>query len=484
MKKIAVLLMLTIALAFSACGPASDAVEEPAAVVKDWKDMPIITHVYELSEEKLSLEWEGYSDLYQVYVDGKKVSTVNYNTAFIDLKAGVHQIVVIPVKYESKNADKDLGVNFGFKGLEAGVNIDLGALGVDPKDLLQGTPSQTFTVSYTPDPLMSAVPEIVSADTDLDDRVLLTFTDHYDSDVYRITIKSGKNANYAEFDTSSADAAALITKTNSRVTITLDQDYLQSRRCFIPELDQEYSFLVKLQRHPNNYVDGQKEESIVLESKESKAFEYTPFAAWKTAPEITYASQTADGQVTLQWVHDVGGLECKYKIIRYDKVLGVKTGENEVGRTSGKEFVIKDLMNGKYTYVIIPLYADEQGLTSEEASVEVQNNWVVAPTLKCELGKDKQVILKWPSSEGTESYHVVVYAGSGSLLRFVNLDYKKYTEFDVQAKPGDMEYVFTYQDSIDPENGVRLKFEIYGIRHAADGKEQKSATSTQTIVLK
>ena len=77
-----------------------------------------------------------------------------------------------------------------------------------------------------------------------------------------------------------------------------------------------------------------------------------------------------------------------------------------------------------------------------------------------------------------------VSAGSGSLLRFVNLDYKKYSEFDVQAKPGDMEYTFTYKDNIDPETGVKLKFEIYGIRHTATGSEQKSATTTQTIIVK
>ena len=236
MKKIALLLMLTIALAFSACGPdvdtpkepVVDAIEEPtpeptaeptpepteeptpepteeptpepteeppADTGEEWKEMPIITHVYERAEEELSLEWEGNAELYQVYVDGKKVSTVHLGIAIISLKPGSHQIVVIPIKYESKNADTSFELNVGIKEkYEAGVNIDLGAFGIDPKDLLQGTPSQTFTINYTPDPLLNAVPEIVSADTDLDDRVLLTFTDHYDSDVYRITIKSGKNA--------------------------------------------------------------------------------------------------------------------------------------------------------------------------------------------------------------------------------------------------------------------------------------------------
>ena len=374
MKKIAVLWVLAIVLVFSACGLASDAVEKLAfSDVKDWKEMPIITHVYELSGGKISLEWEGYADLYQVYVDGKKVSTVNLSTAIINLNTGAHQIVVIPVKHESKDADTDISLNVEIKDTaEVAGSIDLAALGIDPQDLLQGTPSQTFKINYTPDPLLSAVPEIVNAYTDFDDRVLLTFTDKYDSDVYKITIKNGKDANYVEFDPSSADAAALITKTNTRVIITLDQDYLQSHRCFIPELDQKYSFLVKLQRHPDNLVDGQKEESIVLESKDSQAFEYTPFAAWKNAPEVTYASQTADGQITLQWEHDDNGLGCVYKIIRYDKILGIKTGEKEIGRTSEKAYVITDLRKGKYTYVVVPLYAGEQGILSEEITVEVR----------------------------------------------------------------------------------------------------------------
>ncbi len=47
-----------------------------------------------------------------------------------------------------------------------------------------------------------------------------------------------------------------------------------------------------------------------------------------------------------------------------------------------------------------------------------------------------------------------------------------------------MLYTYTYDQPIDPENGTNLKFEIYGIRHAADGTEQRSAASAQTIVLK
>ena len=478
MKKVAVSIFLVIVLISLLCVPAF-------ADSNDWATKPTISHVYELSKEKIGLEWEGKAVLYQIYVDGKVVSTVNLNNAIIELKAGKHQIRVVPISYKSKNADTNFSVNFGLgEFAEAGGSIDLGALGIDPKDLYQGTASDIFKINYSVNPLFSAVPQVVSAYTDFDNQVLLTFTDKYDSDVYSITVKNGKDVNYVDFDTTDPKAAPLITKSNSQVTIKLDSSYLKAQRCMIPELNQKYSFAVKLLRCAENYVDNEKESFTMLESKDSKPFDYTPYAAWKNAPEITYASQTADGQVTLRWEHEDNGLGCNYKILRYDKLIGVKKGETEIGETSEKEFVVKDLMNGKFSYAVVPLYSREQGIASEEIQVEVKNNWVVAPVLDCTLGSNKQVSLKWASPQGVESYHIVVSAGSGSLLRFVNLDYKKYSEFDVQAKPGAMEYMFTYKDNIDPETGVKLKFEIYGIRHTATGSEQKSATTTQTIIVK
>ena len=62
--------------------------------------------------------------------------------------------------------------------------------------------------------------------------------------------------------------------------------------------------------------------------------------------------------------------------------------------------------------------------------------------------------------------------------------YKKFKEFDIACKPGNMEYTFTYDQNIDPENGTKLKFEIFATRKTEKGAEQKSATSAQTIILK
>ena len=482
-RAISVVLIIAVSLALLICAAVFAVVSATvsAADSEDWRETPVISHVYEVDKEKISLEWEGKADLYQVYVDSKKVKTVNINTAIIDLKPGLRQITVVPVHYESKNADTNVDIKIA--GIVDG-SIDLESLGVDPKDLLRGNPSAPFKINYTANPFFTAVPGIIGAETGFDDCVRLSFTDKYDADIYKIAIRSGKDTNYIEYDPGDEEAAAFITKENADVSILLDKEYLATRGCFAPELDQKYGFSVKLQKWPKDLTDGAEAKDFILESKESKEFSYTPYAAWKNAPEITYASQTADGQILLRWAHEDNGLGCKYRIVRYNIKFGVKKEESEAGQTGEKEFVIKDLLNGKYTYVVVPVLADEQGNASEEAEVEVRNDWVAAPAVECTPGGPGQAVLRWISPPEIESYHVAVSAGSGSLLRFVNLDYKKYSEFDIEAQPGQMEYVFTYEDEIDPEAGVKLKFEVYGVRHAADGTEQKSAETAQTIVIK
>ncbi len=480
MKKITVsIIAIVFSLFFGLFLPVS------AADNEDWDEMPMITHAYELSKGTIFLEWDGKADLYQIYIDGKNITTVKIKSALVDLKQGKHQITVVPINITSKDVDTRLSLDISLsKLMVAGGSIDLGSFGIDPKDLLQGTPSETFSINYTTNPLLSAVPEVVSAFTDFDENVSITFTDKYDADIYRIAIKNEKDINYVEFYKTIDENAGLVSRNNSSVTIVLDQNYLKEHGCMVPELNKKYSFSVKLQKWPENYVNGEKEQSSILESKDSKAFDYTPYAAWKNAPEITYASQNADGEILLEWEHEDNGLGCEYQIINYDKLMGIKKGEKEAGKTHEKKYVIKDLMNGKYTYVVVPTYSGEKGFASDDTEVEVRNDWVVAPSLECSPGDDRQVILKWPSQEGIKKYHIIVSAGSGSLLRFVNMDYKKYKEFDVEAATGEIEYPFTYEEDIDPENGVKLQFEICGIRYAEDGSEQKSAATKQTIVLK
>ena len=107
------------------------------------------------------------------------------------------------------------------------------------------------------------------------------------------------------------------------------------------------------------------------------------------------------------------------------------------------------------------------------------------------IRRDKIVIPKKELNEFTteemqniEKYHITVYRGdNASLLRFVDLDFGKYAEFDVESAEGDMEYIYTYDEPTDPENGIRLKFEIYGVRRTASGGEQHSAVSGKTIII-
>ena len=488
---------------------------------KEWDAKPIITHIYELAKEKFLIEWEGNASLYQVYIDGKKAVSVNVPATVIEVKSGIHQITVMPVTAISKEGGKTIsfeveaeglsGIAGGLAGLagltklsglsdvfqqlqilgennsndiKIGLDMDLGALGIEAKDLVMGNPSDTIKINYTPTSFSDSAPEILSAYMGFDERVELSFTDKFDSNIYRVYITSGKDMTYVDYDLSDEKAASLISKDRSRVTMILDPEYLESRECMVPELDQKYSFSVKLQKWPVDFIYGTKEMNILLESKESKAFDYTPAAAWKNPPVITYASQTADGQITLQWDHDDNGLGCEYKIKELDVLLGVKKGEKEIGRTTEKEFMITDLVNGKYTYAVVPFFSAEEGSSSESVTVEVNNNWVAAPSLQCEAEDQNRVLLKWTVAEGVESYHIKVSVGTGSLLRFVKLDYKVYEEFIVDVEPGDMDYTYTYDQQVDPENGTNLKFEIYGIRYAADGSEQRSASTTQTITLK
>ena len=240
-----------------------------------------------------------------------------------------------------------------------------------------------------------------------------------------------------------------------------------------------------IRKYATSLIDGTVEKTVINESKVSKELAYRVTAAWKDAPVITFASQTADGEITVQWDHEDYGAGCEYSVLYIKKTLGVMTGQEEWGRTSDHEFKKTDLANGSYCINIVPVFGDEKGTNSADANVEIKNEWVVAPELVCEQIGANQVKLTWKTSPNVESYHVTVSTGdNASLLRFVDLDYSKYTEFDLDTAEGDMEYIFTYDRDIDPENGLKMKFEVCGLRHTASGEEQKSATSVKTIVLK
>ena len=353
MKKriLCALLLLLLLLSFAARGDTAD-----------WKTAPVITKAYELEAGKIYLEWQGSAPVYQIYMDGASVADVIVNSAVIPVKKGSHSIAVYPIN-ETKAADTKIDVGIEVIG---SLEMDLGALGLDPKKLSAGNPSRPLHIDYTADPLFNAVPDQLQAETDFGDTVLLSFADRYGADEYLITVKNRKDVSYVRFNTGSREARPYISKANSTVILTLDQDFLRKQGCMIPELNEKYTFTVQLRKYAANMLSGEKETTVIHESRESSAFDYTLSARWKQAPAITYASQTADGQITLQWEHDDNGLGCEYTVLMINKLLGIKTGETVWGTTRDNSFVVRDLVNGGYSVAVRPQYRGEKGEASEE----------------------------------------------------------------------------------------------------------------------
>lgn len=474
MKRTFFLLAIVLCLSFLIVVPA-------CADDDNWSEKPVITSIYEIGSGKLFIEWEGQTNLYRVYLDDKPVKDVNIDNATLDVKPGSHKIKIQPIKYIPKD-DADTQISLNIANLVDG-SIDLSALGIEAKDLQFGTYSETFKLDYNSNGVIGATPKVIDAAIDDDSRVLLEIQDNFDADIYRVFIKSGKDKTSADFDVEDVEASEYIQKGPSSVTLILDQAFLEKFGCMRPLLDNKYEFSVMLRERPRDYVKNEKVVDTLLDSKESKPYEYMPMAKWKSGLNIEVSTQAGQGTVLLKWDHDDYGKGVEYQILEYDKLLVVKTSEKEIGRTKEKEFEINDLVNGKYTFAVVPVYDKEKG-EAVTVDVEVTADWVQAPELNCNISGEKDVKLTWMSPDKVDSYHITVSAGSGNLLRFINLDYKKIAEFDVPATPGSMEFTYTYPDVVDPETGVKLKFEIYGVHHVAGKEDQKSSTSNQSIVLK
>ncbi len=448
----------------------------------EWSDAPVIKKAYELEAGKLYLEWQGNASGYHVYMDGKRVANVIVNNAVISITKGSHMICVYPVNDINKESDVDIGVTAG-NNFSIDLGLDLSALGLNK--LVAGNPSDMLSIDYTPNLISGAVPDQLEAETDLEDRVQLSFTDRYNADEYLITIKNRKDVNYVRFIALSDASIPFIIKEKSTVTLILDHDFLEKQGCMIPELNDKYTFSVQLRKYAVNMINGEKETMIIHESKVSKEYSYIPTALWRTPPVITYASQTSDGQITIRWDHAAVGHGCEYVISKINKTLGIRRGEEEWGTTTENEYVVYDLLNGSYTISVTPMFHGEKGEASSEVKVSIRNEWVISPALVCEQVGENTVKLTWSAAENAETYHITVYAGnSNSLLRFVDLDYRKYAEFDVPGGRGIIEYIYYCDKEYNADAGLKLKFEIVGIRHAADGTEQRSGTSSQSITIR
>ena len=454
----------------------------------DWMTAPVITKAYEQSVGRIYIEWDGQAPIYQVYLDGSKIADTIVNHHTLNVEEGTHSVIVYPVNQYHLEADTK--IQLGLSGLgEAGVggdfSIDLAAFGLDPKELATGNPSETLRFDYEKSQIMNGIPERISAYTDPENRVVLSFEDPYVADDYRISIKRGNNMNYVTYHRNGEREKDLISETGSMVSLVLDQEFLRTNECFIPEINEEYRFNVQFRKYATDYVTGEKEISVFSDSKVSSDYVYRLIPIWKTAPIITFASQTADSQLTLMWDHEDYGAGVEYSVVKINKILGVATGEDKLGSTKEHEFIVNDINNGGYCINIVPVLNGEKGSYSADANVEIKNEWVIAPSLSCEQIGDNQIKLTWKAPANIERYHITVLRGdNNSLLRFVDLDFSKYSEFDVDAVEGDMEYTYTYDDQVDSENGTKLKFEIYGVRRTTSGGEQNSAVSGKTVILK
>lgn len=479
MKKLSLSFLFLIALLLFCCASAY------AEDSDEWKEKPVFTEIYEIGENTLQLKWEGKSNTYRIILDNKELHPIKGGNQIQleKISPGIHRIKLIPIQIVSKGANTDF--SFEVPVIGGGASWDWKVLGIDPKDILEGEQSDLIEIDYTRSTLTKAKPEIRYIETDFSNNAVIAFRDLYDADTYRIIIKQGKNdERYYDFAFSSAESSPYITKADSFVSIVLNQDYLRSMRWLVPELNEKYSFYVQLIQYPINLIDGNQVLSSPLYSERSNKVEYTLVAKWKAAPEIKYSSQDGEGSVFLSWSHDDNGLGCEYKVIQYDMLGVIKKGETTLGITKERSFEVSDLMNGKYTFVIIPSLNTEEGEASEPVKVDVMADWIAAPELSYSVTGTNSVKLSWEPSPKVETYHISVFAGNGSLLRFVNLDYKLIDEFDIPAETTNQEFEFVYPGSFEPDIGARLKFEIYGVRHTASGELQQSATSTQTVVLK
>ena len=453
---------------------------------ESWSASPALLECYEQGENELYLSWQGNAQLYQVYLDDKSIGNTVSDACTVKIKKGNHRIVVYPISEVSETDTKldlklDLGKNkiIAIGGLD--LKVDLATFGLDPKKVTRGTQSKTLTINYEPAPILSYTPKDVVLATDREDRLVVSFEDYHNADMYVIYIKRGDDTSKVVYQASNRDPSCV--KQGTEVTIVLEPEYLQANNCIVPKLNEKYKFSVQLQKYPTSFITGDVIADYLISSRESKPIEYTPTAIWKSEPTIGYASQTQDGEVVLEWDHDDNGSGCEYQVTLLKKSFGVKTGEDVIGTVKEKKIVVNDLMNGNYSFQVTPILGTEKGAPSKEASVEVVNDWVAAPEVNHQIISENQVKLSWTAVSGIESYHLLVQiTDNSSLLRFVDQNYKKYTELDIPVSDASsMEYLLNFDENSGITPDSKFKVEVYGVRHTADGKEQRTAVTTSVI---
>lgn len=447
----------------------------------DWKTAPEIVEAYEVERNVVYLEWTGNAQIYRIDLDGKQAAMVNGTNSQIPVKGqGRHHVTIYPanvVRNDEINTDMKLDFNLGRIG-GLGINLDLASLGIDPKKVEVGTASKMLDFELTSSELDEQMITDLTAQTDEENRAVLLFTDYKNADEYILNIRMKESTSEVVYSTR-GDGAKWISREGTTVRIVLDPEYLIQNSSMVPRLEDTYTFCLQLRKQSVSFVTNEPVSGLYALSKKSNECKYTLKPLWKTAPVLTYASQTADGQVELTWAHEDYHTGCEYGIYLVEKALGIKTGEKLIGTTDVHSFVIHDLMNGKYTYVVVPILENNKGDTSAEVTVEVRNDWVSAPLLQLETLPSREIRVTWQAGQNIDAYLITVYEGDAkSLLKYANMDFVKKQETELTSTGDTMEFLYAC-----PENVTRLKFEVVGTRHAADGSVQKSAVSTEIVEL-
>lgn len=452
------------------------------SVNADWTEMPVILSAHETGKDQFSVTWKGKAPVYMILVDGAEKTVVADTKATFKLENGMHTIQIVPVNRETKR--DDIRNISGPITIKTAVSFNLDMYHMQKDHLVAGLFSKEIQIEYSAEKIYDSSPVGLKAAMGLHGEVHLTFTDPLDVNNYLVSYKTGNEEHSVTYNKADRASTKWITLDNTSVQIIIDPGFLQTNNMSAIQFDKDYSFSVLLQKNPTEYVAKQEKADNILSSKKASVnLKTTP--VWKDAPIITFGEQTADGEVTIRWSHPAVELGCQYILSLRNKAAFITTGESELIRVNGAEAVISNLQNGNYTLVVTPENEGSRGTSSAEYTVAVNNNWSQAPEVILTQLDSRSAKVEITHVYGIESYIIRVSCGnSANILRYVNLDFSLYDEYTVDAKSPVTDFIFRYEKEANPEDVIRVKFEIYGIHKSDDETLQHSATITQQINLK
>ncbi len=151
-----------------------------------------------------------------------------------------------------------------------------------------------------------------------------------------------------------------------------------------------------------------------VEAEEAPPAAHEADDTWKTAPTITSAKQTGEGEVTLTWTAE--GSPTGFSIREY-----VDGAYKKLGTATGTTKTLTGVTNGTHKYIVVP-YKTASGTTtygtqSAQKSVYVTDLWRVAPTITSITQTAAGTVkITWTSIGSPKGY---------SIREYVDGDYKK-----------------------------------------------------------